>query len=128
MFVILVRSNDIADMAVTVRFQWSAAGPESTRLEKYLGAGVAQKHFIPGGLPVLPDRIGDVSADMLLLPAGQDIDNLTIRTYNLLWSGLRTAIRGLPSVQCTPPAHPCRFRPRRIEGAEAIHQQCAGGF
>src|SRR5271154_1115039 len=128
MFVILVRSNDIADMAVTVRFQWSAAGPESTRLEKYLGTSVAQKRLISSRLPVLPDRIGDVRANVLLLLAGEDIDYLTIRTDNLLRSGLSTAIGGLPSVEGAAPAHPCRFRPRRIEGAEAIHEQRAGGF
>ncbi len=75
MFVILVRSNNVADMAVAIRLRLSAAGPESTRLEKNLGTGVAQKPFIPGGLPVLPDRVGDVRADVLLLLAAKDIDD-----------------------------------------------------
>ncbi len=53
---------------------------------------------------------------------------LTIRTDNLLRRSLRTGIGGLPGVEGTTPAHPGRFCPRGIEGAEAIHEQRSGGF
>jgi hypothetical protein len=75
----------------------------------------------------LPDRIG-VRANVLLLPAAKDIDNLTIRTDNPLRRGLRTGISGLLGVKGTPPTHPGRFCPRGIKGAEAIREQRSGGF
>ena len=128
MFVILVRSDDVADVAVAIRLRLSPASPESPCLEKNLGTGVAQKSFILSGLPVLPDRVGDVRANVLLLPAAKDIDDLTIRTDNPLRRGLRTGISGLPGVEGTAPAHPGRFCPRGIKGAEAIHEQRSGGF
>ena len=79
MFVILVRSDDAADMAVTVRLELRAAQPVPAGLEKDLAPGVEQKPFIPYRLPVLPDRVGNVSADVLLLLGAKDIGNLTIR-------------------------------------------------
>ena len=94
MFVILVRSDDVANVAVAVRLQLSAACPKSTRLEKDLGTGIAQEPFIPGDLPILPDRKGDVRANVLLLLSAKDIDNLTIRTNNLLAGcSLRLGVR-----------------------------------
>ena len=46
MLVILVRPDDAADMAATVRLQLSAARPEPARLQQDLGAGVEQEPFI----------------------------------------------------------------------------------
>ena len=74
MLVILVRSDDTADMAATVCLQLSAARPEPTRLKKDLGTGVDQKSFVSGRLPVLPNRVGNVRADVLLLLAAKDMD------------------------------------------------------
>ena len=122
MFVILVRSDDVADVAVAIRLRLSAAGPEPTRFEQDLGTGIAHKLLIPGGLPILPNRIGDVRAYVLLLLAAKDIDDLTIRTNYLLGRGLRTGIGGLPGVEGAAPAHPGRFCSRGIERKKAIHQ------
>src|SRR5580692_2876164 len=115
-------------MALAVRLGQSATGPEPARLEKNLGPGVEQKPFIPGRLPVLPDRVGDVRANVLLLLAAKDMDDLTIRTDNLLRSRLCAGIGGLPGVECTAPGHPVRLCPRAFESAEAIHEQRPGRF
>ena len=114
MLVVLVRSDDLADVAVAIRLQMSAAGPESTGLEKDLGTGVAQKPFVTSGLPILPDRIGDVRANVLFLPTAKDIDDLTIWTDNPLRRGLRTGMRtprrrghrASPSEPILPARHP----------------------
>ena len=45
-FVILVRSDDAADVALAVRFRHGAAGPEPSRFKNDLRAGVAQERLI----------------------------------------------------------------------------------
>jgi hypothetical protein len=41
MFVILVRSDDVADVTIAIRIRLSAASPETNRFKKNLGTGVA---------------------------------------------------------------------------------------
>src|SRR5262249_18205563 len=84
MFVILVRSDDSAYVEVPVRLPLSATGPEPARLEEDFCTGIEEESFVAGCLPVLPDRIGDVCGDVLLLLAAEHIDDMTIRTDNLL--------------------------------------------
>ena len=104
--VILVRPDDTADMAVTVRLRLRAAGPEPARLQQDLGTGVEQEIVVPGRLPVLPDRVSDVRADMLLLLAAKHIHDLTIRADDLIRRRLRTGVGELPGVEA--PRQPIR--------------------
>jgi hypothetical protein len=109
MLVIFVRSDDAADMAAAVCLQLSPARPETAGLEQDLGPGVEQKPFIPGRLPVLPDRVGDVRADVLLLLSAKDRNDLAIRTDDLLGRRLRAGIGRFPCVECPRQPIPAAF-------------------
>ena len=106
MLVILVRTDDAADMASAVRLQPGAARPEPTRLEKDLGPGVEKEPLILGRLPILPDRVGHIRADVLLLLAAQDVDDLPVRPDRLLRRRLRAGIGD--SQAYSAPRHPIR--------------------
>src|SRR5262245_58971022 len=58
--VILVRSDNTADVAVTVPLRRSTARPEPARLEENLGPRVEEEVYILSNLPVLPDRVRNV--------------------------------------------------------------------
>ena len=96
MLVILIRSDNTADVAVTVPLRLGAAGPEPPRLEENLGPGVEEELYILGCLPVLPDRVGDVGGNVLFLLAAKDIDDLAVWIDNLLRRRLRTGIGATP--------------------------------
>ena len=105
MLVILIRSDNIADVAITITLRLGTARPEPARLEENLGPSVEEEVYILGCLPVLPDRVRDIGSNVLFLLPAQDIDDLAVRTNNLLRCRLRTGIRG-PS---DPPSlHSCR--------------------
>ena len=96
MLVILIRSDNTADVAVTVPVRLGTARPEPARLEKNLGPCVEEEVYILGGLPVLPDRVGNVGGNVLFLLAAKDIDNLAVWINNLLRRRLRTGVRQIP--------------------------------
>ena len=104
MFVIFVRPDDTANVAATIRFRLSPAGPEPARLEQDLSTDVEQEPLVLGRLPVLPHRVGDVCADVLFLLAAKDIDDLAIRTDNLLRCRLRASTGRFPRIEGTAPA------------------------
>ena len=60
--VIFVRADHVADVAVAVGLRRGAAGPEARGVQQDLCARGGQERVIAGGLPILPDRIGDVRA------------------------------------------------------------------
>ena len=122
MLVILIRSDNTADVAVTVPLRLGAARPKPARLEENLGPCVEEEVYILGCLPVLPDRVRDVCGNVLFLLAAKDIDNLAVRTNNLLRRRLRTGIRRLPGVHGAAPSLLGRLLPRAVDGPEAIHE------
>ena len=91
--VIFVRTDDAADMAPAVGLGNGSAGPEPCGFQKNFGAGFDHEGVIPCRLPVLPDRVGDIGRDMLLLRAAEHLDEITIGADELLGSGLLAGIR-----------------------------------
>src|SRR5215469_13001536 len=120
--VILIRSDYTADMAVTVPLRLCAARPESARLVEHLGPRLEEEVYVLGCLPILPDRVRDICSNVLFLLPAKDINDLAIRTNNLLRRRLGTSIRRLPGVHGTAPSHLGRLLPRAINGPEAIHE------
>src|SRR5271166_3355263 len=123
MLVILIRSDNIADVAITITLRLGTARPEPARLEENLGPSVEEEVYILGCLPVLPDRVRNGCGYVLFLPPAKDIDDLAVRTNNLLRSRLRTGIRRFPGVHGAAPSHLGRLLPRTVDGPEAIHEQ-----
>src|SRR5512140_2494362 len=89
MLVILIRSDNIADVAITITLRLGTARPEPTRLEENLGPRVEEEVYILGCLPVLPDRVRNVCGNVLLLLPAKDIDDLPVRTNDPLRCRLR---------------------------------------
>ena len=71
---VLVRPDHVADVPPAIRLCHRAGSPEPGRLQQDLGAGAKEEIVVAGRAPVLPDRIGDVGADVVLHLAGQDLD------------------------------------------------------
>src|SRR5215831_19305448 len=122
MLVILIRSDNTSDVAATVPLRLGSARPEPARLEENLGSCLEEDVYILGCLPVLPDRVRDVCGNVLFLLPAKDIDDLAVRTNNLLRRRLRTGIRRLPGIHGTAPSHLRCLLPCAIDGAEAIHE------
>src|ERR1700693_1124429 len=101
---IFVGADDAADVAIPVPLRLSAAGPEPSRFEKDLGSGGAPASLISGRLPVFPDGVSDIGADVLLLRAAEDFDHLTIRPDDLFRRCLRAGIGGFPGIESAAPA------------------------
>lgn len=123
--VILVRADHAANVVPSVRFELRPASPEAHGLQQDLGAGLAEERVVAGGLPVVPDRIGDVGADLLLLRSAQDIDDVPVRPDGVLRRRLLASVGGLPGVYRAPPTQSLRLGAGGIKGAEAIGQQPA---
>ena len=120
MLVILIRSDNTADVAVTVPLRLGTARPEPARLEENLGPCVEEEVYILGCLPVLPDRVRNVCGNVLFLLAAKDIDNLAVWINNLLRRRLRTGIRQFPGVHGAAPSHagPPSAARRRWSGSD----------
>ena len=67
MLVILIRSDNTADVVVTIPLRLGTARPEPAGLEGNLSPCVEQELHILGCLPVLPDRVRDVCGNVLFL-------------------------------------------------------------
>src|SRR5262245_9099089 len=122
MLVILIRSDNTPDVAVTVPLRLRAAGPKPGRFDENFGPSVQQEVYILGCLPVLPDRVRNVGGNVLFLLAAKDIDNLAVWINNLLRRRLRTAVRGFPGIHAAAPAHLGRLLPCAIDGPKPIHE------
>ena len=122
MLVILIRSDNTADVAVTVPVRLGAARPEPARLEKNLGPCVEEEVYILGGVTVLHDIIVNVCGYVLLLLAVKDIDNLAVWINNLLRCRLRTGVRRFPGIHGAAPSHLGRLLPRAVDGPKPIHE------
>src|SRR6185437_845248 len=80
---IFIWPNDAANVALPIRLQHGAARPKASGLEKNLGASILQKSFIASRLPVLPNGVSYVCADMLFLLSGQNFNDLAIWSDHL---------------------------------------------
>jgi len=121
-FVILVGTDDATDVTVSVCLQPGAAGPEAACFQQYFGAGLEQEIVVTCCMPVLPDGICDVGADMLLLPAAQHRDDLAVGADYLLRCHLRARPCTFPGVKRATPPHSRGFCPRPGKRVKAIHQ------
>jgi hypothetical protein len=70
--VILVEAYDGTDVGMIIHLDPGAACPESSGLDQNVGASVDDEVVVRGCAPVLPDRVCDVGADVVLLLARQD--------------------------------------------------------
>ena len=98
-------------------------GPESRGFQENFRAGVDHEEVVACRLPVLPDRIGDVGGDMLLLRPAEHLDQVTIGADELLGGGLFAGIGRLPGVHGAAPAHPDGLGTRAWQGVIAVHEQ-----
>ena len=90
---IFVRADHAANMAPAVSLTNGSAGPEPCGFQKNFGARFDHEGVISGRLPVLPDRVGNVGRDMLLLRAAEHLDEIPIGADELLRGGLLAGIR-----------------------------------
>ena len=81
--VIFVGPDHAADVASPISFHKRPIGPETRCLKKDFGAGRAEEFVIACDPPILPDRVGDVGADMLLLRTAENLDHPAIGTNDL---------------------------------------------
>jgi hypothetical protein len=98
-FVIFVRTDDIAHVILAVGLACRPAGPEARRLKHDFGPGIQQEGAIFGRLPVLPDRVGDIGADVLLVGAAADRDDLPVRPDRIRRRRLIPRVGRLPGVE-----------------------------
>ena len=103
---VLVRPDDATDMAIAVIFGLSTAGPKPGGLQEVSGTGVAEEGRINGRLPVVPNCIGHVRTDVLLLLAAEHINGLSILANDLVRRRLVTCIRQFPAYMA--PRQPIR--------------------
>ncbi len=122
-FVIFIRADHVADVIAAVGFQRRPAGPEARRLQQDLGARRAQKRGIAGRLPVVPDGVGDVGADVLLVGAAADRDDPSIRHGHIRRRYLLAGVCRFPGVERAAIAQPRGLGARGRQGMEAVHQQ-----
>ena len=120
---ILVRPDHATDVAAPVRLQHRAAGPEARRLKNDFSASRAKEIVVSSDLPVIPDCVGNVGADMLLLRPAQNRDHDAIGADDLGGRRFEPRIRGLPRIKGAAPAHGGGFLPGAVQGVKAIHER-----
>ena len=116
--VIFVRADHAANMAPAVGLRNGTAGPEPCRFQKNFGARLDHEGVIPGRLPVLPDRVGNIGRDMLLLRAAEHLNEIAIGADELLGGGLLAGICQTPTRTWRPASPSCwpwRGRPARCD-------------
>ena len=94
--VILVGAYDGTDVGMTIRLHAGTACPESSGLDQNVGASVDHEVVVRGCAPVLPDRVCDVGADVVLLLAGQDRNDAAVGRNDRTRRRFFTAIGGFP--------------------------------
>ena len=97
--VVLVRPDHVADVA-----RPSASSPardaQNRAVSSRISAPASQEEVVVAGrAPVLPDRVGDVGADVVLHPAGQDVDQLAVGRDHALRRGLLAGVGRFPGVE-----------------------------
>ena len=90
--VVLVRPNHVTDMPLAISLSHGARRPETRGLEQDLRSCIEEERIVDRGTPVLPHRIGDIGADVLLHPAGQDVDHRAVGTHHTLGRGLLAGV------------------------------------
>src|ERR1043166_6799864 len=71
--VVLVGSDDVTDVPLSVRLALCPRRPEARGLKKDPRTCVEQELIVAGDAPILPDGIGDVGADVLFELAEEDV-------------------------------------------------------
>src|SRR4028119_794594 len=70
----LVGADYLANMVALVVAALRSRGPEARQLKQHLRACAQEKLLVLRGVPVLPEREGDIRRDMMLLDAGQNFE------------------------------------------------------
>ena len=73
-----------------------------------------------------PDREGDIGADVLLVCAAPDRNDLPVMVHDGAGRRLGPAVRGFPGVECPPVPKPGRFGSGGIERVVPVHQHRPG--
>ena len=128
MLVKLVRPDHRADMVAPVVAQFGARSPEARQLDQHLRAGLQHERVVAGGTPVLPDRVGDVGRDMVLLDTGVDLKALAAGIEHKRRRHVNARVGQLPGVQGAAVAELTRFVARGGERVVAVHQQRASSW
>jgi hypothetical protein len=123
--VIFVRTDDAANVGATVGLHANAARPEPSRLDQNLATSVEHELVIAGDAPVLPDPVGDVGADVVLLFAGQDANDAAIRHDCGARGCFLTGLRRLSGVQRALIAMRLGLPAGGAKRVMAIHQEAA---
>ena len=71
---VLIRTDDRSNVIPPVWLYPATSGPESRGFDENVHAGCEEKILIRRRLPILPDRIGDIRADMVLLDPGEHLN------------------------------------------------------
>jgi hypothetical protein len=90
--VVLVWPYHVADVPLIICLHHRAGRPKSGRFQQDLRAGAKEESVISSEAPILPHRIGDVGADVVLHPAGQDGHLLTVGPNHAFGRGLLASV------------------------------------
>ena len=112
-------------MPLAIRLRHGARRPETRRFQQDLRASIEEERVVARRAPGLPHGIGDIGADVVLHPAGEDVDHLAIGTHHALGRGLLAGVSRFPRVQRAFVADRICLGARAGQRVIAIHQHRA---
>src|SRR5918995_2935444 len=71
-FMIFVRTDHTPNVVAPICYGFTATSPKSGGLNEHLRPRLQEKRLVLRGLPILPDGVRDIGADMVLLLPGED--------------------------------------------------------
>ena len=125
---VLIRPDDVADVAPAIRFGHGPGGPESRGFDEDFDPGIAEEVVVAGGAPILPDRVCDVGADVVFHLAGQDLDRLPGGAQHRFRCGFLTGIGRLPGIERASVPEQFSLRTGGGQHVVPVHQQRARRF
>ena len=119
--VILVGADHLVDMKKPVRAEGPSRCPEARRFQQDLGARLEKERVVAGGLPILPDAVGDVGADMLFHLAAKNADERAVGAKRPRRRGFASVGGRFPSVHRAPIAQqPGHGHLQRVDRAGGV--------
>src|SRR5262245_15661739 len=101
----------------------TARDAQPGRIQQNLRAGAKEEIIVAGGAPVLPYRIGDVGADVVLHLAGQYLHHRAVGHDHALGRSLHAGVGRFPGIKRTLEAEMRCLRARGGQCVETVHQQ-----
>ena len=103
--VVFIRPDHVPYMPFAIWLQHRARCPEARRLQQNLRTSIEKERIVARRAPILPQGIGDIRADVMLHPTGQDVDHLAIGAHHLVGRGLLAGVCRFPGVERALVAH-----------------------